>query len=364
MKTGSKHADVRTALLRQLRSGRLRPGERIPTEAELGKLFGVSRITVARAVRDLEAAGIVERRRGAGSFVRSRPPDDQLAFGLLIPELGETEIFESICQGMMASPAARHHVLLWGNTSAQSGAVEERAMNLCRQFIERRVSGVFFAPVEFGQHNDEINRDMAAALDRARIPVVLLDRGLAPYPEPDRYDLVGIDNRRAGYRITEHVIASGARRIGFLAAVTSASTVEEREAGYREALHRCGVAAEDGWTRRMSPEDAAGVREFLTVNRLDGVVCANDRTAGRLMHTLGGLGYRIPQDVRMVGIDDVSYAALLPVPLTTLRQPTHDIGEAALAVMLARVAHRGLPARDTRLHGQLVIRESCGALHR
>src|SRR3954447_10532798 len=66
----SKHADVRAALLRQVRSGRLRPGERIPTEAELGKLFGVSRITVTRAVRDLQAAGVVERRRGAGTFVR------------------------------------------------------------------------------------------------------------------------------------------------------------------------------------------------------------------------------------------------------------------------------------------------------
>ena len=61
-----------------------------------------------------------------------------------------------------------------------------------------------------------------------------------------------------------------------------------------------------------------------------------------------------------MGIDDVDYAALLPVPLTSLRQPTQQIGDAALEAMLARVARRDLPARDIRLHGALVVRESCG----
>ena len=70
---------------------------------------------------------------------------------------------------------------------------------------------------------------------------------------------------------------------------------------------------------------------------------------------------RVPEDVRLVGIDDVDYAPLLPVPLTTLRQPTHQLGAVALSVMLARVAQRDLPARDTRLRCELVVRDSCGA---
>jgi len=98
----------------------------------------------------------------------------------------------------------------------------------------------------------------------------------------------------------------------------------------------------------------------MRAGALEAVVCANDRTAGRLMHTLAALGYRLPEDVRLVGIDDAPYAGLLPVPLTTLRQPTAEIGDAALALMLARVARRDLPARDTRLHGRLVVRQSCG----
>ncbi len=95
----------------------------------------------------------------------------------------------------------------------------------------------------------------------------------------------------------------------------------------------------------------------------EAVVCANDRTAGRLMHTLLGLGHRVPDDVRLVGIDDVAYARLLPVPLTTLRQPSREIGIAAIAAMLDRLAHPDLPTRDILLQGTLIVRKSCGASH-
>ena len=79
------------------------------------------------------------------------------------------------------------------------------------------------------------------------------------------------------------------------------------------------------------------------------------------MHTLLALGVRIPDDVRMVGIDDVSYAGLLPVPLTTLRQPCREIGVSAMRAMVDRVGQPDLPPREILLHGTLIVRESCGA---
>jgi GntR family transcriptional regulator of arabinose operon len=98
----------------------------------------------------------------------------------------------------------------------------------------------------------------------------------------------------------------------------------------------------------------------MTATRPDGIVCANDRTAARLMHTMLRLGYKVPEDVRLVGIDDAEYASLLQVPLTTLRQPTREIGDAALNAMLQRVARADLPARDILLQCDLVVRQSCG----
>src|SRR5215211_7516064 len=142
-----KYQQVYSALRRDIQSGRLAIGDRLPSEADLVRLFGASRITVGRAVRDLQAAGIVERRAGSGTFVRSTPKSTGLSFGLLIPDLGDTEIFEPICQGMMASPLAAEHALVWGSITP-TGSKQDDAWRLCRQYIERRVSGVFFAPLE------------------------------------------------------------------------------------------------------------------------------------------------------------------------------------------------------------------------
>jgi GntR family transcriptional regulator of arabinose operon len=357
----SKHGEVYAALLRQLREGRWKPGDRIPTEAELVGQFGVSRITVVRAVRDLEARGLVERRRGAGTFVRRVETGAKLSFGLLIPDLGETEVLEPICHGMMTSPLARDHVLVWGSAGGGGESSEERAWTLCRQFVDRRVSGVFFAPLEFSESAAAANHRIARALDAARIPIVLLDRGIAPFPEFDDYDLAALDNRRAGFAITAHVIVLGATRVAFVASPNAAATVDEREAGYREALYRHGVAVDRALVRRMNPDDDAAAETFMRAEKPDAIVCANDRTAGQLMHALRRAGRHVPRDVRLVGIDDVAYAALLPVPLTSFRQPTREIGDAAMELMLARVARGDLPPRDTRLNGELVVRESCGA---
>src|SRR5579864_6244540 len=111
-----KYLQVYSALKRDITAGRWAAGARLPSEAELVQTFGVSRITVTRAVRDLQAAGLVERVAGSGTFIKHLRNTQGYSFGLLIPQLGETEIFEPICQGMMASPLARDHALVWGSS--------------------------------------------------------------------------------------------------------------------------------------------------------------------------------------------------------------------------------------------------------
>lgn len=356
-----KHAEVRRAVAAEIAEGRWAPGERLPSEADLVERFGVSRITVGRAMRDLQREGVVERRAGSGTYVAERESGSGLSFGLLIPDLGETEIFEPICQGMMASPQAQEHALVWGSLNGGAGGREERAWQLCRQYVDRRVAGVFFAPLEFVPAGNETNLRISRALESAGIPVVLLDRTVTAYPERGPHDVVGIDNRRAGYVMTDHLVAAGSLRIAFVGVPDAAATVDAREAGYREALHRAGMPATPALVRRLDPADRPAVEAWLGEATPDGIVCANDRTAARLMHTLLELGHDVPGAVRMVGIDDLEYARLLPVPLTTYRQPTHQIGAEALATMLERVKRPELPIRDVLLQGSLVVRRSCGA---
>src|SRR5437899_11734563 len=102
---GPKYRQVFERLSRDILAGKYKAGQKLPSEAALVRQFGTSRITVGRAVRELKERGLVERIAGSGTYVRERTIGEGGAlFGLLIPDLGETEIFEPICQGMAGAP--------------------------------------------------------------------------------------------------------------------------------------------------------------------------------------------------------------------------------------------------------------------
>ena len=261
---------------------------------------------------------------------------------------------------MTAGSGTASHAMIYGSVDAEGVSKEARALELCRQYVERRVAGVVFAPIELTPRALSVNREVVERLERARIPVVLLDRAVEPYPARSRHDVIGIDNRRAGYIMAAHLLAAGCRRLVFLGLPNAASTVEARISGYREAVLLAGYGPETSLVVRTDPGDVDRIAALMRDDRPDGIVCANDRTAAVLMQVLLGLGYSIPDSVRLVGIDDLDYASLLPVPLTTLRQPVREIGIAAMSALTERLAQPLLPPRDIFLHPTLVVRRSCG----
>jgi DNA-binding LacI/PurR family transcriptional regulator len=357
-----RYQQLFNAIEGDIRSGRYSPGQKLPSEAALVEEFETSRITVVRALRELQQRGLVQRRVGSGTYVANGATTNaSLLFGLLIPNLGETEIFGPICQSVAEFLQARKHALLWGNMKPATEAKETQSLELCQQYISKKVAGVFFAPLEWSQRNDETNQAVVSVLEKAGIQIVLLDRCFLPYPKRCHHDVVSIDHRRAGYLITEHLLKLGCRRIAFVAFAHSASTIEARVAGYQDALRRAGASLEPDLVQQLSNNDDSEVAQLMQRLKPDAIACANDRTAGHVMHSLIGLNYGIPKDVPIVGIDDVQYANLLPVPLTTVRQPCREIGVAAASAMLERVAIPKMPTRDILLDCKLVVRDSCGA---
>jgi len=356
-----KYRQVFESLYSAVKLGVYKAGDRLPSEAELGSQYGASRITVAKAVNEMQLQGLVTRRAGSGTHVVGPTLSTGHVFGLLIPDLGRTEIFEPICHGMMQAPLSRQHSLLWGHSMGEFAQQEQEAEQLCHKYIAQKVSGIFFAPLEFTPAMETVNLRIVAALDRAGIPIVLLDRCYAPYPMRSRFDLVAIDNRQAGFLITNHLLKLGATRLAFVARPDSANTVTARIAGYREALFARRINLQDDLVRRGDPEDIAFLSTLLSECRPDGIVCSNDHTAARVMTGLTTIGVSIPEEIRIVGIDDVKYAAHLPVPLTTQHQNCADIGAMAIATMLQRLESPHLPTRDVLLQTHTVVRKSCGA---
>lgn len=175
-----------------------------------------------------------------------------------------------------------------------------------------------------------------------------------------KYDLVGIDNWRAGFLITHHLLRHGVKRVAFVAKPLSVSTVAARIGGYREALFSYGIHLEQDLVHRGNPDAPDFIEKVLRECRPDAIVCANDFIAARVMATLASKGVRVPHDMRIVGIDDVKYASLLPVPLTTQHQNCADIGAMAMATMLQRLDKPDLPTRDILLQTHTAVRKSCG----
>jgi DNA-binding LacI/PurR family transcriptional regulator len=109
------------------------------------------------------------------------------------------------------------------------------------------------------------------------------------------------------------------------------------------------------------PDDPEFAREIVEKGRVDSVLCANDHVAALLLRSLERAGVRVPEDVRMVGFDDVRFATLLSVPLTTMHQPCREIAQVALRAMLDRIDDPTMPPRMLTVSPGLVVRESCGA---
>jgi GntR family transcriptional regulator of arabinose operon len=357
---GPKYKHICHELRSAIDSGVYIAGYRLPSEHEMVQSYGASRVTVSRALRELQVEGYVERRAGSGTYV-CRSTAKQHTFGLLIPELGQTEIFEPICQGMAAAQQAQNHVLLWGKSLAGSETTNEEAKDVCSRLIASRVSGVFFAPLESNPQKDAINSAIATMLTDARIPIILLDRDIFDYPRRSRFDVVGIDNRRAGYVLTQHLIAAGARRIAFIGRPHLAPSCVARSSGYRDAVVGATVEMAPPFVEQLEPSDTVRVSSVLERYRPDGIVCSNDRTAAVLMRTLADLGVSIPQQVRLAAFDDVKYANVVSVPLTTVHQPCDQLGAAAVQTMLQRIENHDMPARDVLVDFWLVVRDSCGS---
>ncbi len=356
----AKHRRVYETIRGRIESGDFQPGDRLPSEASLIQEFGVSRPTVARALHELQRRGMVHRRRGAGTYVCHTGTEEKV-FGLLIPGLGDTEVFEPMCAEVARAAQQDGHSLLWGathaydETSADKGAV---AWDLCQRFIRNRVGGVFFAPLELIPDKEIINCRIASAFDDAKIPLVMLDRDYVKYPGRSNHDLVSINSRRVGHTITDHLFEAGCKRLVFVLRPGSASTIHARAAGFAEAFLTRRTAFSVDMIHECDPCDRAYIQKMLKKHKPDGIVCGNDVTAGHLLHTLDELGVRVPDDVMIGGVDGVKYAELLRVPLTTVRQPFADIGDAAYHAMLDRIERPQAAARHIMLAGELVIRDS------
>lgn len=350
-----KYIEIYEALEGEIRSGVHPEGGLLPTELELCGRFDASRPTVAKALEMLRGKGAIDRCAGFGTVVLKSELTRGKPIGLLIPRLGETEIFEPICAAIEKAGADYHLQPI--RPPAYAGDAAETAERLCRRYTNEGVAGVFFTPVEHVPGSKKLNLSIVERLREAGIPVVLLDRDVVDWPGQTQHDLIGIDNIQAGFVVASHLLEQGCKSIVFATHPEPAMTVRLRIMGCREALLQNGQDPEALIVQELPDSQPSNA---IMQHSPDGLVCANDATAAELMREVIDRGVSVPGELKVAAFDDVKYASLLSVPLTTYHQPCEDIGRAAVDAMILRIEHPEAAPRRLTLQGTLVVRRSTG----
>jgi len=304
---------------------------------------------VAPATRRRVEAAIEAAAYRPNALARSLRSGRSHALGLVLPDSGNPFFAELGREIQLAALAAGYSVFLC-NTENDPDK-EQHSVNV---LTRARVDGLVLVAV------DE-RGDALRALVRQKVPVVVMDRERPDLP----LDTVLTDHRQGGRLATRHLLGLGHRRIGFIAGPTGLSPSELRVDGHRGALEEAGLAPEAALLRHgdFHPESGrVAARALLALPRPPTAILAcNDLMALGVLRAAAEAGRRVPQDLAVVGYDDIELAAFTVPPLTTVAQPRREMGRAAVRLLVNRLASRGLAPQQVLLPVAVTVRQSCGA---
>jgi LacI family transcriptional regulator len=270
--------------------------------------------------------------------------------GLVVLDV-RNPFFTDVARGAEDEAAKLGLSIILGNSS-EDVARESSYLDL---FEEQRVHGILISP--YGDIETRLSE-----LRRRGTPVVLVDRE----SRDAGVSSVSVDDRAGGRLAVAHLLATGRTRIAFVGGLLSVRQIADRLVGAQEAMAAAeGATLEVIGTPASTVLDGRHVGEQLAARpageRPDAVFAANDLVAVGLLQALVMSGaLRVPQDIALIGFDDIDFASATVVPLSSIRQPRHEIGATALRILREEAAEPELPPRRIVFQPELVVRASTG----
>ncbi len=345
---------------RKVQSGQLQVGDQVGSQSELANQYGVSLITIKKALAELIKDGVLYSRVGKGTYVAKHKSEGHKVksktIGLVLQDL-KSPFFSLIAQEAENIAFNKGYSILFTNSSGQLSKEESQIMH----FREMGVSGLIIASMTHEYSANETIRK----LHNEDFPYVMVSY----IHDPDIY-FVGTDHEYGGYIATKHLIEEGFNRIGCVNGEEGNLVGELRYRGYVRALEEAG--------RKVNPNDVfrlprggewydftsgyeVGKHFCQLSDRPDAVFTYNDLTALGFQRAVLEMGFKIPGDIAIVGFDDIDRASYARVPLTTVKQPTKEIGRLAVDIILKRKNNEYAPVK-TILRPELVIRASSASI--
>ncbi len=335
---------------------RAKGGMKIVTMRDVAEQAGVSVTTVShvinetRPVSDELRARVLTAMQELGykpnRLARSLRQGRTYTIGMIVPD-SANPFFAEVARGIEDTTFGNGYSLILCNSDGDL----QKELFYVNHLAEKQVDGILF--IAAGVSSEHIE-----TLLRRHIPVVVVDRYL-----PDvAVDAVLTDNRGGGYLATRHLIDLGHRRIACITGPSDITPSAERVAGYRQALEEADIPVDERWILRGDFDYESGFRAaeiFFTLSpKPTAIFACNDLMAVGVISAAHRKGLRVPEDVSVIGFDDVRLASFTVPLLTTIQQPKHAIGVLAATWLMERVEQPDLPPRRQLLQTSLKIRQT------
>lgn len=347
---GPKYEQLKQQIIEQITSGKLKPGDALPTERWWSEQNKLARSTVRQAMSSLERDGLIRRLQGKGTFVHEqaleRFSQGLAVFALMLPET-QTGFYPSLQRNFDEAAVAVHHQLLICNT----GNNVDRQGNIILQLLDKQVAGVALVPVT--QAPTPVYQ--VRQLQKAGIPVVFCHRRVEGINAP----LLAIPFHDIGRFVARNLVELGHRRVAFFAPHRTAGSVAY-EAGLRAGLSEGRAQVQDGCTfygfdgmvnpAEYESEIASALEHMLErEDRPTAIFASFDSLAELIYLLLERFGLRVPDDISIVGLGGISRSTPMMRRLTSATVDEVQIGRRA-AELLDRMRRGDMPIDSNVTH--------------
>ena len=325
------------------------------TIKDVAKELGVSYSSISRALNGKEGVSEETRQRIVEAAERMGYQPNELARGLvnrisntvgvIIPDI-LNPYFGEIVNGIIeAAKQKGYNIFLC--TSGWNGDTEREYLKILRQ---KRVDGIIIKPADYSRNME---------YDTITTPMIIIDR----QEDGEIHNKVGVDNEQGGYIATRHLLERGYRHPVFIIGQEDNYSSSQRLVGAERALKEFGLTLDknrvaEGWFT-IEGGRVAAARSFNSGIEIDSVFGINDLIALGVLQYCNENGLSVPEDVGVIGFDDISYAALPQIQLTTIHQPKHQLGRLLFETLYKEIkGFEGHEQTKIRLEPQLVIRKT------
>lgn len=336
---------------------------------DIARLAGVSRSTVSRVInhhpnvspptRERVWQVIREQNYHPNQIARMLATQRAQILGIVISQSATvffddpSAYFPTLIQGIAeVANQQNYSTLLWLGASGDNDGQEPFHRRIAHN---RLADGLVLL-------SSSASQSLISRLVETPVLFVTIER---PHHFADRVSYVTIDNAQAARTAVEHLIQLGRRKIAIITGPPENTDSQDRVVGYRQAMEAAGLAVNPEWIIFDSFTSEAGLRGMnaLLPHDLDAVFAASDQIAVGVLQTLREAGVCVPDDIAVVGFDDLPAATATTPQLTTIHHPIREKGANATRLLLDLIEGSILEPQQIILPTRLVIRQSCGALN-